>query len=43
MSAVELVRTEVAAHLARGGCVVLTSHQDVDVAGFRVQRMRLDA
>jgi heme exporter protein A len=43
MAAVELVRAEVVAHLARGGCVILTSHQDVDLAGVRVQRMRLDA
>jgi heme exporter protein A len=42
-AAVELLRTELAAHLARAGCLVLTSHQDMDLAGFRVQRMRLDA
>lgn len=41
-AAVELVRAQLAAHLARGGLVVLTSHQDVDLSRLRVQRLRLD-
>ena len=42
-AAVELVRAELAAHLARDGVVVLTTHQGVDFAGLRVQRLQLDA
>jgi heme exporter protein A len=42
-AAVGLVRRHLAAQLERGGVVVLTSHQDVDLAGLRVQRLALDA
>lgn len=42
-AAVELVREQIALHLAHGGVVVLTSHQDVDFAGLRVQRLQLNA
>ncbi len=42
-AAVELVRGHLEAHLARGGLVVLTSHQEVDLSRMRVQRLRLDA
>jgi heme exporter protein A len=42
-AAVELVRGHLEAHLARGGLVVLTSHQDVDLSRMRVRRLRLDA
>ncbi|MGH6692619.1 MAG: cytochrome c biogenesis heme-transporting ATPase CcmA [Gammaproteobacteria bacterium] len=42
-AAVELVRGQLEAHLGRGGLVVLTSHQDVDLSRMRVQRLRLDA
>jgi heme exporter protein A len=41
--AVSLVRRRLAGQLERGGVVVLTSHQDVDLAGLRVQRLALDA
>jgi ABC-type transport system involved in cytochrome c biogenesis ATPase subunit len=40
---VELVRGHLEAHLAGGGLVVLTSHQDVDLSRLRVQRLKLDA
>lgn len=39
--AVELVREQIAAHLARGGVVVLTSHQEVDLRGLRVHKLLL--
>jgi heme exporter protein A len=39
--AVELMRSLFAAHLSRGGLVVLTSHQEIDFAGQRVQRIQL--
>jgi heme exporter protein A len=39
--AVELMRTLIAAHLERGGLVLLTSHQDIGLAGRRVQRVHL--
>jgi heme exporter protein A len=39
--AVALVRSLLAAHLARGGLVLLTSHQEMGLAGLRVQRIRL--
>jgi heme exporter protein A len=42
-AAVVLVRRHLAAQLNRGGVVVLTSHQDVDLAGLHVQRLALDA
>lgn len=42
-AAVQLVRAHLAAQLTRGGVVVLTSHQDVDLAGLRMQRLALDA
>jgi len=41
--AVELVRDQIAAQLARGGVVVLTSHQDVDLSGLRVHKLLLGA
>jgi heme exporter protein A len=41
--AVGLVRRHLALQLERGGVVVLTSHQDVDLAGLRVHRLALDA
>jgi heme exporter protein A len=42
-AAVELVREQISAHLERRGVVVLTSHQEVDLGGLRVQRLQLDA
>ncbi len=42
-AAVDLVRSLIAEHLDAGGCVVLTSHQDVDFSGLRVRRLRLDS
>jgi ABC-type transport system involved in cytochrome c biogenesis ATPase subunit len=36
------MRGLIASHLARGGLVLLTSHQQIDFAGQRVQRIRLD-
>jgi len=41
--AVELVHGLIATHLARGGMVLLTSHQEIDFSGARVQRVRMDA
>jgi heme exporter protein A len=41
VQAVALVRSLLGAHLARGGLVVLTSHQEMDFGGLRVQRIRL--
>lgn len=40
--AMALVQSLVLSHLARGGLVVLTSHQDMAFTGARVQRIRLD-
>jgi heme exporter protein A len=40
--AVELLRTLIAAHLGRGGLVVLTSHQEIDFSAQRVRRIHLD-
>jgi heme exporter protein A len=40
-AAVGLVRGHLAAHLARGGVVVLTSHQDVDLRGLSVRQLAL--
>ena len=40
--AVELMRALISAHLGRDGMVLLTSHQEIDFAGQRVQRIRLD-
>ena len=31
------------AHLERGGLLVLTTHQEIDVAPERLERLRLDA
>jgi heme exporter protein A len=42
LHAVELMRGLIASHLARSGLVLLTSHQEIDFAGQRVQRIRLD-
>jgi heme exporter protein A len=39
--AVALLRSLLGTHLARGGLVVLTSHQEMDFSGLRVQRIRL--
>ncbi len=39
--AVDLVRGELDVHLARGGLVILTSHQEVDFAGLRTRRLQL--
>lgn len=41
--AVDLVRDLIAAQLAGGGVVVLTSHQEIDFPGVMVNRLRLDA
>ena len=41
VSAVELVRARIAEHLGRGGVVVLTSHQDVELSGLRMRRLLL--
>jgi heme exporter protein A len=41
-AAVRLVHSLLLAHLARGGCVLLTSHQEMDLGGAPVQRIRLD-
>jgi heme exporter protein A len=41
--AVTLVRGRIAAHLGRGGVVVLTSHQEVNLSGLRVRRLALGA
>jgi heme exporter protein A len=39
--AVSLVRDHISGHLARGGVVVLASHQDVELDGFCVHRLQL--
>ena len=39
--AVQLVRSHLAQQRTRGGCVVFTSHQEVDLAGHVVQRVQL--
>jgi len=41
VAAVELIRAMVGAHLARGGVVVLTSHQEMDFSGAALRRLRL--
>jgi heme exporter protein A len=41
VSAVGLVRSRIGEHLARGGVVVLTSHQDVELGGMRTRRLLL--
>jgi len=41
VAAVELVRARIAEHLRRGGVVVLTSHQDVELGGLRMRRLLL--
>jgi heme exporter protein A len=41
-AAVQLVRDELARHVARGGMVVLTSHQEVDLCGTSLRRLSLD-
>lgn len=41
--AVDLVRAAVTAQLARGGVVILTSHQDGNFAGLRTRRLDLAA
>jgi heme exporter protein A len=41
VSAVELVRSRIGTHLAHGGVVVLTSHQDVELGGLRTRRLLL--
>jgi len=35
------VRSRIGTHLARGGVVVLTSHQDVELGGLRTRRLLL--
>ncbi len=42
VQAIELVRALVSGHLDEGGVVVLTSHQDVDLSGVKVQQLRLE-
>jgi heme exporter protein A len=39
--AVRLVRSHLAQQRTRGGCVVFTSHQEVDLAGHAVKRIQL--
>jgi heme exporter protein A len=39
--AVQLVQTHLARHLGRGGCVVFTSHHEVQLAGHAVKRLQL--
>ncbi|MCC7548999.1 MAG: cytochrome c biogenesis heme-transporting ATPase CcmA [Burkholderiales bacterium] len=39
--AVELVRALISGHLGRDGLVVLTSHQEVDLSGVKVQQLRM--
>lgn len=39
--AVTLVRGCISEHLGRGGIVVLTSHQEVELSGLRVRKLRL--
>jgi len=39
VQAIDLVRELVAGHLSRGGVVVLTSHQEVDLGGMKVQQL----
>jgi len=41
VAAVALVRDRIAEHLDRGGLVVLTSHQDVELGGLRARRLLL--
>ena len=41
VQAIELVRALIAAHLGRGCVVVLTSHQEVDLSGVKVQNLRM--
>ena len=41
VAAVVLVRDRIAEHLDRGGVVVLTSHQDVELGGLRMRRLLL--
>ena len=42
-AAVDLVRAQIGAHLARGAVVIMTSHQELDLSRMRVQRLSLDA
>lgn len=42
-AAVALVHAQIAAHLARGGVVVMTSHQELDLSRMCMQRLSLDA
>jgi heme exporter protein A len=39
--AVQLVQTHLTRHLGRGGCVVFTSHHEVQLAGHAVKRLQL--
>lgn len=41
IAAVGLVRDRISEHLDRGGVVVLTSHQDVELGGLRMRRLLL--
>lgn len=41
VQAIDLVRELVAGHLGGGGVVVLTSHQEVDLGGMKVQQLRM--
>jgi heme exporter protein A len=41
--ATESLRLLLAAHVEQGGILVLTAHQEIDVAPERTQRLRLDA
>jgi heme exporter protein A len=42
-AATDLVLGHLQAHLSRGGSVVLTSHQDIDLGPAHVTRLRLDS
>lgn len=41
--AVQLVQSQMTAHVRRGGAVVFTSHQTVEVAGISMKRLQLGA
>ena len=41
--AVQLVQTQMTAHARRGGLVVFTSHQTVELAGIAIERLQLGA
>lgn len=41
-AAVQLIQNQIAAHLARQGCVVLTTHQNLEVPGVAPRRIDLN-